>query len=614
MDYRLIDTLKQYYGYDSFRPLQQEIIRDVLDKKDVFALMPTGGGKSLCYQLPSLIQDGLTVVVSPLISLMKDQVDTLKQIGMKAELLNSSLSLNEQKLVIKSLKEGEIKILYVAPERLNQDSFITLLNEVNLSLFAIDEAHCISQWGHDFRPDYLLLKNLKLIFPEIPIIALTATATKRVKQDILTNLGIQNAKQYQASFNRPNLQYFIIPKRSTDQVVDYAKRHIGESGIVYCQSRETVDSLTEILQSEGVKALPYHAGLPDNERKENQDSFIKEDVDLTVATIAFGMGIDKSNVRYIIHFDLPGNLERYYQETGRAGRDGILSKCIMLYSYGDTFKVKYFINQKKDLKEKQIAFYQLQQVISFCQSKTCRRAQLLNYFGEQFPEKNCQSCDNCLGIKKPDIAPSKKKQSKFAQEPLTFDQNLFQILRTLRKELADKQNLPPYIIFPDTSLQDMASFFPQTLEEFSRVKGVGEEKLNKYGEDFIKTIKDYCQKNGIIPKPREQLKKPKKTKTDKGSSINQTVELYQKGYSIPQIMQQRGLAEQTVITHLTEGYLQGKDISLKNLVQQDKQQQIIKVFKIYGTDRLAPVKAALGNNYNYSELHIVRALMQKQEI
>lgn len=592
-------ALEKYFGYSSFRPLQEEIVNDVLAKKDTFVLMPTGGGKSLCYQLPSLLMDGLTVVISPLISLMKDQVDTLTQNGIEAAYLNSSLTSSEQHDVMTKIREKRLKLIYVAPERLVQDRFLSLLHETTINFFAIDEAHCISQWGHDFRPEYRQLKLLRTEFPTIPIIALTATATERVKEDILTQLALRSPSRYQASFNRPNLTYYIYPKKDTFKtVLAYIKSHPSESGIIYCQSRSTVEKVAERLQKDGIKALPYHAGLTDDIRKRNQEKFLRENTEVIVATIAFGMGIDKPNVRYVIHYDLPKSLEHYYQETGRAGRDGLPSDCLFFYSYGDTFFYERFIDEKTSEKDKKVAKQQLQTVVNYAQSKLCRRIQLLKYFNEVYTNDNCQTCDNCLSPKETfdatilaqkifscvyrvrekfgvtqicniltgsrsekilqnnhhllstyDIVHEysastlkqfvyeliqygylnqsddiygiltltnksksvlKGKETVFltkTQEPLLekafskqdtqIDQELFERLRHLRKKIADERNVPPYIIFADVSLKEMATFFPQTTEQFSRIYGVGSEKLKQYGEIFITEIINYCQPKKI---------------------------------------------------------------------------------------------------------------------
>lgn len=587
-----LQALQKYYGYDSFRPLQQEIISDVLANKDVFALMPTGGGKSLCYQLPSILQEGVTIVISPLISLMKDQVDALLENGISAAFLNSTLNSRQQHDVLGKLQQNKLQLLYVAPERACQKNFLEILSTVKINFFAIDEAHCISQWGHDFRPEYRKLSVLRKLFPNISIIALTATATDRVKNDIIGQLSLGQASFYQASFNRPNLTYFVHSKKGSFQsMLAYILKRPGESGIIYCQSRNKVEKLAEKLAAYNIKALPYHAGLPDEVRKQNQERFIKEDVDIVVATIAFGMGIDKPNVRFVIHNDLPQSLEHYYQETGRAGRDGLPSDCLFFYGVGDKFLYDRFIDEYQDEEEKIAARKKLQTVISYAQSKKCRRKELLLYFGENMEDDNCSSCDNCLvppqvfdgtivaqkilscvyrvnsrfgamhvalilagskseriidnrhnslstygllkeysvdsikafiaeliqlgylyqtndqysligltpksrSVLKGEVIVELSKQEeqvlgKKNMDDPRMDAKLFEWLKVLRKQLADEGNVPPYVIFSDKSLKEMAIHMPKTNVEFTRIYGVGASKLNKYGELFLKTIKEY---------------------------------------------------------------------------------------------------------------------------
>ena len=591
--------LQQYFGYATFRPLQEEIIQDVLDTKNVFVLMPTGGGKSLCYQLPSIVMNGTTVVVSPLISLMKDQVDSLRLNGVKAAFLNSSLSASAQRDVQQQLENNEISLLYIAPERLAQPGFIDTLKSLDINFFAIDEAHCISQWGHDFRPEYRQLKTLRKHFPDKSIIALTATATPRVKLDIIKELHIPDAKVYQASFVRPNLSYRILAKQKPfDQTLEYIKTRSGEAGIIYCQSRKKVETVAQKLQAEGIWALPYHAGLPDEVRQENQEKFLREDVDVIVATVAFGMGIDKSNVRYVIHYDLPQSLEHYYQETGRAGRDGLPSECLFLYSIADKYAYERFILYKKSEEEQLIAKAQLQRVIDYAQSRICRRTLLLQYFAEDTKETKCDSCDNCLTPQETidgtvlaqkilscvyrvngrfglthvaailtgsqaekiqqyghdklstygiitdfsaqevkmfiyellqlgyleqskdqygllSLTPTSKallvgKEAIQLTKPLkqtisvkkkksTFDttnmnSQLFNRLRSVRKKLADQKNVPPYLIFSDATLKEMATKFPKTTEEFAQIKGVGAQKLKTYAKIFLTTITEFGTK------------------------------------------------------------------------------------------------------------------------
>lgn len=593
----LEETLQKYFGYNFFRAPQKQVITDVLNKNDVFVLMPTGGGKSICYQLPALIFDGITVVVSPLISLMKDQVDGLLRNGINAAFLNSSLSPSQKRQVKNGLLEDKIKLLYVSPERLCEENFLEFLKTLNISLFAIDEAHCISFWGHDFRPEYKKLSLVRQQFPKVPIIALTATATPKVCQDIMTTLNIPDAKKYKASFDRPNLLFLVMDKQNPyQQIKNYLELNPNSPGIIYCTTRDKVDELTQKLLANQFSVLPYHAGLTDNQRKSTQEKFIKEDIQIIVATVAFGMGIDKPNVRFVIHHDLPSNLERYYQEVGRAGRDGLPSECILLYSIADIFAIKHLIAQKESEVEQKIALNLLQQAINFGKTSSCRRVVLLNYFGENYQSNNCQKCDNCLNPKKtfdatilsqkiiscvarlnqrfgviyvtkvltgakdqkiiqyghdklttygiidnyseeeikyfiyelvqtgflqvtqdqyPVVRLTEKSplvlkglEKIFLTKPIIkvkkptkkisdiedIDENLFNQLRVLRKKLADQEGVPPYIIFSDVSLKEMAKLYPQSKDEFSRIYGVGETKLKNYSEPFILEISNYLKK------------------------------------------------------------------------------------------------------------------------
>ena len=405
----LIATLKRHFGYDEFRPLQEEIIRDALAGHDVFVLMPTGGGKSLCFQLPALQRDGLTIVVSPLISLMKDQVDALQTSGISATYLNSTLRREDAKARWRGLHRGEYRMLYVAPERLMLETFLERALSWNIAQIAIDEAHCISEWGHDFRPEYRELEKLRQHFRDAPVMALTATATERVRADIVKQLQLRDPRCYVASFNRPNLTYRVIPKASTyEQLLEFIRARPNESGIVYCASRKSTDSLARNLNDDGISAKPYHAGLTPSERTKHQESFLRDDVRVVTATIAFGMGINKPNVRFVVHYDLPKNLESYYQETGRAGRDGLPSECVLLFSPGDVAKQLHFIDEKSE-SEARIARAQLRQMVHYAETRECRRTTLLKYFGEEYPtpdetvggnrpllQTSCEGCDNCL--------------------------------------------------------------------------------------------------------------------------------------------------------------------------------------------------------------------------
>ncbi|MCW8966198.1 MAG: DNA helicase RecQ [Candidatus Pacearchaeota archaeon] len=584
----MLSILKYYFGYDSFRPMQQEIIQSILTKKDTFVLMPTGGGKSLCYQIPALKFDGLTLVISPLIALMKDQVDTLKANGVPAEFINSSLSKAEILNIQFKALQGELKLLYIAPERLDQDGFKDFLHQTNLNLIAVDEAHCISEWGHDFRPNYRNLGSLKNEFKEIPIIALTATATNKVKKDILNQLNLENPNIFVSSFNRENLRLIVRPKKdSFEKILNLIQERKNESVIIYCFSRKETENIAEKLNKKGHKALFYHAGLNDDMRKKNQELFLKDEVNIMVATIAFGMGIDKSNVRLVIHCTFPKTLEGYYQEIGRAGRDGLPSDCIMFYSYGEKNKHDFFINKLVNEKDKTLSREKMQKVIDYAETKMCRKKFILNYFDEKLNE-DCKSCDICLEEKEmfnaqeiaihimqtikltggffganyivnvligkksvkdwhkkfyvfgigqkfreeelKDIIENlirigfiKRKNTEFRTLDLTFeglhflnspkrleiprlketlkviekrknfeyDEVLFEKLRELRKKLADERRVPPFVIFSDASLKEMAFCIPKNKSEFAKITGVGSEKLKRFGEMFLGVIRDY---------------------------------------------------------------------------------------------------------------------------
>lgn len=391
------DILKKNFGFDNFLPFQESIINDVLNKKDVLAILPTGGGKSLCYQLPALTMPGITIVISPLIALMKDQVGGLEDNNIPAAYLNSSVGVKEDRLIKERLKSGEVKLLYVAPERILKSGFLSFLSELPISLIAIDEAHCISEWGHDFRPSYRGLAEVREKFPEVPVLALTATATAKVIRDIEMQLGFNGHGFYRGSFDRKNLAYLVQPKvNAYSKILDYILKHPKDSGIIYCHSRAAVDQMAYKLNADGVSALPYHAGLPPKERASNQDQFMSGKANVIVATIAFGMGIDKPDIRFVIHYDLPKNIEGYYQETGRAGRDGKNSQCILFFSYSDKIKHEYFIKQKIDPDHAAIQQAQLDAMVNMCGRFNCRRKAILHYFGEKYLEANCKNCDVCL--------------------------------------------------------------------------------------------------------------------------------------------------------------------------------------------------------------------------
>ena len=591
----MLHTLRKVFGFHEFRPNQESVVRSLLQQRDVLAIMPTGGGKSLCYQLPAVLLPGTCMVISPLIALMKDQVDGARSNGIRAAFLNSSQSPEERDEVMSDLLSGKLDLLYVAPERFILSHFREMLNRVQLSMAVIDEAHCISEWGHDFRPDYLSLSDLVSLFPGIPVAAFTATATHRVQQEILDKLALRNPFIVRASFDRPNLLYDVRFKENVDaQLVSLLNSNPGKAAIIYRTSRKSVNDTTAILQAKGFRALPYHAGLTDLDRKKNQEAFIRDQVEVIVATIAFGMGIDKSNIRLVIHADLPKSIENYYQETGRAGRDGEPAACTLLFSQGDIPKMRFFIDAMTDEPERDRALAALSRVSAFASTSVCRRRTLLDYFGEHYPHENCNSCDICLGTREvvdatleaqmvlsaivrteerfgathiTDILTGSRnkkildfghdrlktygvgkghdkkywrrlidellaqkviekseglyptlillpKASKVLRREEPFDivhrlekkavlplpksgdapsdNKLFELLCTQRKQIADEQQIPPYVVFSDRTLHDMAASLPRTAEAMLTVSGVGEVKLQRYGRQFLRLIDRYC--------------------------------------------------------------------------------------------------------------------------
>ncbi|MBW4649813.1 MAG: DNA helicase RecQ [Kastovskya adunca ATA6-11-RM4] len=700
----LEEALKHFFGYDTFRPGQQQIVEEALQNRDLLIIMPTGGGKSLCFQLPALLKPGLTVVVSPLIALMQDQVCALQDNGIGATFLNSSLSYEQVRSREAAILDGKIKLLYVAPERLLGERFLpfleTLRSRIGISAFAIDEAHCVSEWGHDFRPEYRQLRQLRQRYPDIPILALTATATKRVQQDILQQLTLRSPGIHIASFNRPNLYYDVQPKQrqSYNQLLKQIRSQNG-SGIVYCLSRRKVDEVASRLQQDGIDALPYHAGMNDADRADNQTRFTRDDVQVMVATIAFGMGINKPDVRFVIHYDLPRNLESYYQESGRAGRDGELANCTLLFSAADIRTIDYLIEQKPNPKEQRVARQQLRQVLDYAEGTDCRRTIQLRYFGERF-QGNCGNCDNCRSPKPVedwtieaqkflscvarcqerfgathiiDVLRGSKKQkieqyghhllstygigqdksidawkmlvrsllhqglvdettdgyrvlklNKLSWEVLrkqrsvhiavtqapaakAFDINprsaeaeiLFERLRKLRKQIADAQSVPPYVVFADSSLKLMAQQQPQTLEEFAQISGVGTHKLTQYGDKFLSEIRGFCQE--------QQLPVPLPSDTQMA-----TLQLYQQGLNIEEIAQKRGFTTSTIITHLSELIEMKQPIDLNQLVLPEQQKPILKAIQTIGADSLKNLREHLGESYSYEDIRLVRAWWRRE--
>jgi ATP-dependent DNA helicase RecQ len=720
--------LKNTFGYDTFRPLQQEVIENVMARRDSLAVMPTGGGKSLCYQIPSLLLDGLTVVVSPLISLMKDQVEQLRAVGVPAVFLNSSLSPQEYQQNMEYIRRGKVKLLYVAPETLLTQRILSLLAAVKVDLLTIDEAHCISEWGHDFRPEYRQLVEIRKRFPNAVCLALTATATTRVRQDIRTTLKFATTNEFVASFNRENLYIEVLQKREpVAQTVQVLNRHKDQSGIIYCFSRRQVDDLAAYLLSKGYSVRPYHAGLEDAQRRRNQEDFIRDDVQIIVATIAFGMGINKPNVRFVIHYDLPKSIEGYYQEIGRAGRDGLPAHCTLLYSYSDAARLNYFIEQKTG-NEKQVAIQHLNAIVRYAEDETtCRRGPLLAYFGEPTEIKNCSNCDNCtsaptdlvdittsaqkflaclkrlnekfgaghitdvlLGSKNEKVlrwgheklptygtgrelnqkqwmhlarqlltmgyvkqvgeyqtlsitpkglevlngrlrvmgvlldAKERAKKEEKKKSDLEYNSALFALLRQKRKELADQAGVPPYVIFSDRTLIEMAAHYPQSKASLLNIAGVGQMKLNRYGEAFLEILKPYCEKHGLQelhPSPstgkatsRGQASEKEKSSLEIGERTRLVAEEFNEGASVKVLMERHQVTKGTILEHLTKYVLAGnllrRQDDLLELAPVPFEQRTVAfaAFKELGTALLKPVFDKLNGTVNYEDLKILRLL------
>lgn len=705
------EILFRKFGYKEFRNNQESIIESLLLKKDCFVLMPTGGGKSLCYQIPALIFDGLTVVISPLIALMKDQVDALRVNGIEADYLNSSIDAKQQNLIFEKLRKGTLKLLYVAPERLfsKDQSFIKYLSTLNVSLFAIDEAHCISEWGHDFRPEYLQVKSIKKIFPSTPVIALTATADAQTRKDILEKLGLSNPQVFVSSFNRANISYQVELKNNPkNQLFNFLNQHKKDAGIIYTLSRNSVEQLAEELNANGFNALPYHAGLPTNQRSDNQSKFLKDEVKIMVATIAFGMGINKSNVRYVVHMDMPKNIEGYYQETGRAGRDGLASKALLLYSMGDLVKLRKFIEIEDNQAQTNVLLTKLNKMAEFCKSNICRRKYLLNYFGEKFPD-TCGNCDFCLStLEKHDITvnaqkalsavvrlkesfgvnylidflrgsqsekikpehkelktygigkdiPKEEWQAYFnwllqndiiiqtggsypiikltsaskkilkgeekvflmkkiqksveERDAQSYEPDLFDHLKKIRFKLASEENVPPYLIFSDATLVELATYLPQTNDDLDSIPGFGQIKKEKYGRQFLVPIKEYCQINNLQCRMDRKVIKPtrKPAVVSKNQTKNESLLFFRQGKSIEEIAKLRGLSPTTIESHLAEMVFLG-EIQLDELVSSDKVEVIQSTFLKFGSDRLALIKEILGETYTYAELKAVQSFLRR---
>ncbi len=727
--------LKQYFGYDAFLSGQREVIEQVLAGHDAFVLMPTGAGKSLIYQFSGLLMPGVTVIVSPLIALMQDQVDRLSANGIVATFINSTLSQEEREQRERDLRTGQLKLVYVAPERLLTQSFLQLLDEVRdnvgLSLLAVDEAHCVSEWGHDFRPEYRQLGRVRQRYPDVPMIALTATATERVRDDILTQLALRDPSIHIASFNRPNLFYEVRLKgQQTYRDLLGLLRELGDdSVIIYCQSRKSVEDISTALRRDGIEALPYHAGLTGEQRAQNQNSFIRDEVPVLVATIAFGMGVAKPDVRAVIHYDLPKSLEGYYQESGRAGRDGLPARCILFFQRGDRVKYEFILAQKDDEQAYLLAHQQLQQVIAYGDSIECRRRALLAYFGETLPDEHCDNCDNCLrphaemedrtidaqkflscvsrtqqrfgmryiidilrgantqkirdlghqqlttyGIGKdlsvdewrylaqallqqglmnetsdgypvlrlnrrsveilkrmrsvevPAMPGRRQKAAEVepAVAPTSVELDLasaglFHHLRGLRKQLADEMAVPPYVVFPDTSLRAMAQQRPQSAAQFARIPGVGSRKQEAFFVPFTQAIREYCELHELALElepdiPRKEVKRASVATAGAGPSTRQvTLEMYNAGKSVEEIARERNVRVGTVINHLAELIEKGQTIDVAEVVPADRYDVIVGALQQIGGALLKPVKEWLGDDYSYEEIRLVRALLQRKQ-
>lgn len=710
--------LHKFFGFDNFKGEQEEIIKNLMEGKNTFVIMPTGGGKSMCYQLPALIMEGTAIVVSPLIALMKNQVDSIRGFNTDdgiAHFLNSSLNKTEITKVKKDISQKKTKLLYVAPESLTKEENVEFLKSINVSFLAIDEAHCISEWGHDFRPEYRKLKPIIDEFGSIPVIALTATATAKVQADIQKNLGIQDATVFKASFNRPNLYYEVKPKVNViKEIIKYVRQHHGKSGIIYCLSRKKVEEVASTLNVNGIKALPYHAGLDAATRAATQDKFLMEEIDVIVATIAFGMGIDKPDVRFVLHHDIPKSLEGYYQETGRAGRDGREGRCICYYSYKDIEKLEKFM-KGKPVAEQEIGKQMLHETVAYAETSGCRRRMLLHYFGERYTEENCHNCDNCIHPKQQveakdevalmletvlavkerhntdhvinviigknenevkkyghdkleifgDGADKEEKfwisvirqafmaglvskdvdnygllkltdaGRKFMDKPYSFkvtidhdyseyemdddeeagavgggnaaDENLFAMLKDLRKQIAKQKNVPPFVIFQDPSLEEMAIQYPVKLDELKNITGVGAGKAAKYGKPFVDLIAKYVEENEI-ERPMDMVVKSVVNKS--GLKVYIITSLDRK-LSLDDIADAKGITLSDVISEIESIVASGTKIDinyyLNEVIDTERQQEVFNYFRTAETDSVEAAHAELGeDDFTIDEIRLMR--------
>lgn len=711
----LTDQLKHYFGFDKFKGEQETIIRNLMAGNDTFVLMPTGGGKSLCYQLPSLIMEGTAIVISPLIALMKNQVDVINGLSEDdgvAHYLNSSLNKSAIEKVKQDILSGKTKLLYVAPESLTKEDNVDFLKTIKISFYAVDEAHCISEWGHDFRPEYRRIRPIINEIGKAPVIALTATATDKVRTDIKKSLGIADAKEFKSSFNRANLYYEIRPKmKDVDrQIIMFIRQHPGQSGIIYCLSRKKVEELAEILKANEIKAAPYHAGLDSATRSQTQDDFLMEKIDVIVATIAFGMGIDKPDVRFVIHYDIPKSLEGYYQETGRAGRDGGEGICIAFYARKDLKKLEKFM-ENKPVAEQDIGRQLLQETAAYAESSVCRRKMLLHYFGEEYLEDNCHNCDNCLhpknkieakdallvvlkaiaavkenfrqeyvidfvkGRATDDIVSHKHNEleefgagedmdnklwnpvirqalisgylkkdvenygllkltasgKRFIKKPKSFlivedrefkddfdednireggcgalDQQLYSMLKDLRKSFAKKHKLPPYVIFQDVSLEQMATMYPVTIQELQNVQGVGAGKAKRFGKEFCELIRKYCEDNEI-ERPEELRVRTVAKKSMLKVFIIQSID---RQIALDDIAEAKGLDFDTLLDEIDAIVYSGTklniDYFIEEVIDDEHVDDIYDYFMEGETDDLNAALDELGADYSEDEIRLVR--------